>query len=222
MAAITELIDKQDTFEIVRDQLAAILVLEIAGQKALATIAGRDPAAWDAKIYAERTNPIHEYLNSGSQTPVVNVWFERWSLDKESSSAVDRQRVTGVFNVDCYARGLAKDPGGVGHIAGDQDAAERAHAAGRLVRNILMAGHYTYLALRGTVAERWVDSLSTFQPSVNGEAVQQVVACRLAVSVSFNEFSPQVPAQPLELLSVDVNRAEDGQLVAEADYQYPL
>jgi hypothetical protein len=44
-AQITELIDKVDNLEIVGDLIAAILVVELANQQALATTAGKDPNA---------------------------------------------------------------------------------------------------------------------------------------------------------------------------------
>lgn len=40
------LIDKQDSVEIIRDQIAAILVQEIANQQALAIADSKDPALW--------------------------------------------------------------------------------------------------------------------------------------------------------------------------------
>lgn len=90
----------------------------------------------------------------------------------------------------------------------------------RLVRNILMAGTYTYLGLRGLVWSRSPQSITVFQPQIEARQIQQIVGARLAFRVVFNEFSPQVPAVNLELISVEVRRAEDGQVVANADYDY--
>ena len=46
------LIDKLDTFEIVRDEIAAILATEIASQEALA--AGEpDPTLWRLRVFLE-------------------------------------------------------------------------------------------------------------------------------------------------------------------------
>ena len=91
-----------------------------------------------------------------------------------------------------------------------------------MVRNILMASEYTYLGLRKIVWKRWPQSIKVFQPQLDAKQVQQVVGARIALQVAFNEFSPQYVAEILELTSVEVKRAEDGQVLAETDYEYPL
>jgi hypothetical protein len=50
--------------------------------------------------------------------------------------------------------------------------------------------------------------------------MQQIVGARLAFRVVFNEFSPQVEAETLELVSAKVSRSEDGEVVVNADYDY--
>jgi len=83
-----------------------------------------------------------------------------------------------------------------------------------------MAAEYTYLGLRGLVWQRWPQSVNVFQPQIGEQPIQQIVGARLALRVSFNEFSPQVVAETLEFLSVDVKRTEDGEIVIRADYDY--
>ena len=218
-----ELIDKQDAFEIIRDQIAAILVLEVANQKALATTAGKDPALWDLKIYLERANPFEAYLDDNPDvTPIVNVWFDNEQFDKGASNLVERQKGTGIFNIDVYAVGVTESDG-AGHKPGDREAALNAQRGIRLIRNILMAAENMYLQLtRQTAWDRIPQAITLFQPTIGDQPVQKVMGARLALSVSYNEFSPQVNGEIMELLSVDIKRTEDDQLVAEADYNYPL
>lgn len=217
---IPTLIDKQDSFEIVRDEIAAILALETANQQALATAAGKDPELWKLRVYTERSNPWEAWLNSqADSSPIVNVWFDTASYNGAASDTLERQMAEATYNVDVYGLGISAS-NGTGHVPGDQEAAEEAHRAARLVRNILMAAEYAYLGQRGLVGKRWPQSLTSFQPQMTDNAIQQVVAVRLAFVVQFNEFAPQVESQPLELLSVDVKRAEDGAIVAEADFDY--
>jgi len=83
-----------------------------------------------------------------------------------------------------------------------------------------MAGENTYLQLRGTVGMRWPQSVQAFQPAINGQAIQQVMAFRLSLDVQFNEFSPQVSGEPLERIAIDVKRADTGEIYFEADYDY--
>lgn len=220
---ITELIDKQDSFEIIRDQIAAILVTEVANQMQLATDGGKDPNDWKLRVFKERSNPWEQLLNEqADRSPIVNVWFDNTNFDPGAGSTVERQKTEGVFNIDCYGYGLSEDEPGGGHKPGDREAALEVHKAIRLVRNILMAGSYTYLGLRGLVWQRWPQSITVFQPQLDGRQMQQIVGARVAFRVVFNEFSPQVTPETLELLSVTVDKLETGELLVNADYQYPL
>ena len=219
---ITQLIDKQDSFEIVRDQIAAILKLEVTNQVQLATVAGKDASLWDVDVFSERSNPWEQYQNAEvdePNTPIVNVWFDSANSDDAASDTVERQKVNGTFNVDCYACGISTETG-EGHNPGDQQAALNLHRVIRLVRNILMAGTHTYLGLRGLVWGRKLDSITIFQPSADDSTMQNIVGARLVFRVIFNEFSPQVESVPLELVSVQVKRAETGEILLLTEYQY--
>ena len=217
------LIDKQDTFEIVRDQIAALLVLEVENQKVLAVAAGKDPADWQLDVYQERSNPFEKWRDDdGTNAPIVNIVFDSLTTDDSGSTRSNSIRSTGLYNIFCYGHGISKDNTTGGHYAGDKVAALEAQRAIRLVRNILFASENTYLQLQQTVFERRLESIEVFQPTFGENTVQNVLAARLMVRVVFNEFSPQEEPVELELLSVDIKRAEDGQLIAEADYDYTL
>lgn len=218
---IAGIIDKQDNFEVIRDQIAAILATEVANQMALATAGGKDPDDWKLRIFSERSNPWEQLLNEQvDRSPIVNVWFDNSNFDPAASNISERQKTEGVFNIDCYGYGISSDEMDGGHNPGDKEAAFEVHKALRLVRNILMSAEYTYLGLRGVVWQRWSQSITVFQPQLDGRQMQQMVGARLAFRVVFNEFSPQVPAETLELVSVGVKRTEDGEIVVEADYNY--
>lgn len=218
---IQSLIDKQDNFEIIRDQIAAILASESASQQTLADQADKNPNDWKLRVFTERSNPWEQLLNEQTdKTPIVNVWFDNSNFDPSASNIVERQKTEGIFNIDCYGYGLATDDPSCGHNPGDKEAAFTAHRAVRLVRNILMSADYTYLGLRGVVWGRWPDSITSLQPQIDGRQMQQLVAVRLAFRVVFNEFSPQISGQDLEFVSIDVMRTEDGEIVVEADYDY--
>lgn len=219
LGPIQELIDKQDNFEIIRDQIAAILAIETANLQALATAAGEDPDDWKFLVYLERSNPWERYLNSDDQTPIVNVWYDSTSFDLAASNVVEAQKGEGVFNIDCYGRGLARADG-AGHVAGDLEAATECHRVIRLVRNVLMSAYYTYLNLRGTVWRRFIQSINIFQPQETERSTQQIVAGRVALSVHYHEYSPQYVPETLELLSAQVTRASDGEVYVNADYDY--
>ena len=222
---ITELIDKVDTSELVRDEIGAILLAESAEQQALATAAGEDPNLWKLRVFLERSNPWSEWIDVPDQgaadaAPIINVRLETVSYDESASNAVERQRAQATYHVDCFGYGVSEDDGEGGHHPGDMRAALEAQRAYRLVRNILMAGHYTYLGMRGTVGRRWPQSVQALQVPLDGRTIHHVSAVRLAFRVDFNEFSPQVQGQPLELISTKVKRTGTGEILLVADYDH--
>ena len=217
-----ELIDKQDNVEIIRDQIAAILTTEVANQVALATTAGKpDPQDWNMRIFTERSNPWEQFMNNQTiRSPLVNVWFDSETFDPSASNVSERQKTEAVYNIDCYGFGISADVPAGGHEAGDKEASFEAQKAIKFVRNILMAAENIQLQLRGTVWGRWTNSITVFQPQLDGRNVLQVVGARLALRVTFNEFSPQVVAETLETLAVTVKRTEDGEIVLETEYDF--
>jgi hypothetical protein len=233
-ALITTLIDKVDNCELVRDKIAEILLVESAAQQVLAAAADpvKDPALWKLRVFLERSNPWGEWTDARSTedagqqpidtTPIVNVAFDGWVADKKSGNVVERQKVTGTFNIDCYGYGVSADLPAGGHAPGDEAAAVEAQRAFRLVRNILMSGHYTYLGFaRGAnqvVWSRWPGNVNAFQPAIDGRPVAHVQAVRLQLQVEFNEFSPQVEGVTLKELSVVVTRGVGGEAFLTAQY----
>lgn len=217
------LIDKQDNFEIIRDQIAVILATEIANQRVLANEADKDPSDWKLRIFTERANPWEQWRDQQADTsPIVNVWFDGDTFDMASSNIVERQKATATYNIDCHGYGKSTDDPACGHIPGDRAAAFEAQRAVRLVRNILMAAENTYLGMRGVVWRRWTRGITMFQPQFGNVDALQVLGARLAFQVEFNELSPQVVPVDLELVSIDALRTEDGEILVEADYEYPL
>ena len=220
---IAELIDKQDSFEVIRDQIAGVLLSEVANQMALATAASKDPEEWNLSIYAERSNPWEAYIDDNAQkTPIVNIWYDNSNFDLGASNTMERQKAEAVFNIDCYGFGVSERTPGGGHTPGDYTAALQAQKALRLVRNILMSAEYVDLGLPGLVWDRKIQSINVFQPRLDDRPTQNIVGSRIAFMVVFNEFSPQIPEEILELVSIDWFRSADGKLILETDIEYPL
>lgn len=200
-----------DSVEIVRDQIAAILKVELANQ---ATLTGRP----QPRVFVERASPWGVFAEgSRSEPPVVNVALESMSYDGQASNIVERQKCEATYFIDAYGYGVSVE-GDSGHSPGDQTAALEAQKALRLVRRILMAGPYTYLGLRGLVWRRWPQSVSMFQPQFDTRNTQHVVAGRLTLQVQFNELSPQTAGEPLETLTVEVTRSTTGEVLIAAQY----
>ena len=222
-ALITTLIDKRDNVEIMLEQIALILAVESAHQVILAFNAVKEnPDDWKLRVYVERANPWDEWLHGNEvdvpdQSPVINVSFDNENFDASRSDPVERQMASATYNIDCYGYGISSDNGDGTHVAGDRAAAIESMRAARLVRNILMAGPYTYLANRGIVSRRWPTMIGLFVPPKNERTIDNVRGCRIALQVDFNEFSPQVEGQIIELISAQVTRAADGALLVQTD-----
>lgn len=220
ISLLQTLIDKQDNFEIIRDQIAAIIVAEQANQQALATAATEDPDLWKLRTYLERSNPLEQWLNVEQVTdfsPILNIWVDNSGFDGAVSNVSTAQKSTTIFNIDCYGLGVSKDDG-AGHLPGDELANKEVQRAVRLVRNILMAAENTYLQLQGLVWKRWPQSINFFQPEIQGRPVQHISGARIALAVGFNEFSPQYVPVDLAYVAISIERAEDGMVILEADY----
>lgn len=210
---ILEVITKVDNAEIIRDQIAAILALELGHQ---ATLSG-DPMP---AVFIERSNVWGQFLATSTPAaePVINVWWDSSTFDEATSNVVERQRSETVYNIDCYGYGTSQDDGGAGHLPGDERAARQAQRAVRLARNILMAAPYTYLGLRGLVWKRFPQTISLFQPQIDNRAAQRIVGARLALRVDFNEFAPQIEGATLEAVAITFFRKETGQVLVQAEY----
>ncbi len=226
MSKITTLIDKDDVNEIVRDQIAAILAVESVEQVVLAAAAGKpEPDDWKLRVFTERANPWEQWHNFKDgvtdESPVVNVWFSDETFDKKGSDIFERQVADGVFNIDVYAGTISRDDASGGHKPGDREAALIVQRGARLCRNIMMAAIYLRLDLPIVVSDRWAQSITVFQPEIEDVPIQHVIAARLAMEVRYNEFSPQIELETLELLSSVISRDGDGMLHVLADIAYP-
>lgn len=225
---IETLITSRDSFEILRDEIASILAVESVRQMALAQADGLDPSLWELRVYTERAVPwaaFPDVANGGEQTPapttpIVNVWFDSANYERSGSDIFRRQKTVGTFHIDCYGYGVATDRG-TEHDPGDKLAALEAQRAFRLVRKILMAAHWHKLGQPSFVWERWPASGQMIQPQRDNIAAQHVLAMRLALEVTFNEFSPQHVPEELELISTQVSRDGDGKILVTVDIPTP-
>lgn len=219
-----KLIEKRDGFEIIRDQIAALLVFERDNQKVLAVADGKDPADWDFKVYTERSVPWENAMgdnpSADDMLPIVNIWYDSDSFAASSSTIAETQKCNGTYNIDVIGFGVSEDDVS-GHKPGDELAAFDRDRAVRLVRNILMSSSNSYLQLpRGSAWDRKIESRQAYQPRLDQQTGVQVVAMRMRFNVSFNETSPQFEGVPLEELTMAVIRAEDGSILLDLTYDY--
>ena len=213
------LINKQDNFEIVRDQIAAILALETVNQQTLAEADMLDPSLWAFDVYIERSVPWARFQNTDEdQKPIVNVWFENSNYDRRSSSPTSSQLTDSQFHIDVYAAGVAHVTS-EGHAPADEKAALNCQRIIRLVRNIVMAAQNHQLGLTGVVAHRWFSAVTSFQPQQENEQATHIVAGRMTLDVRHTEENPEVEPMPLETLTTLVTLDPSG-AVLPVDYDF--
>ena len=225
--SLAALIEKQDTFTLVRDRIAEILKLESINQMNLAREANLDPTDWDLRVYTEQSNPFEDWMNIDPNVtqpdlrPRVNVWFDNDNILQNASDVVEQQQYEAYFNIDCYGAAVsADDHFGGGHIAGDRAAALASQRAMMLCRNIIMAAENIRLGMTGLVGSRLPHQRETFQLQFDGEMAIKVAGSRIQLIVRLVEFAPQVAYDTLDFISVDVLRAETGEILVEADFDY--
>jgi hypothetical protein len=196
---ITELISTPDIVEIVRDQVAAILSLELQNQYQLAQkqAVGR-PFDYNARVYVENSRPY------GSGTAEDLLSFVNISLPKvdipRGNSRMGDQKETALVHLYCAACG-----NNTGNFRDDKSSAIRAWKVMRLVRHILMADAYTYLGMRGTIAQRHIFLMEAGAPPASDKSALAYTVIRASLEVSFVERSTEAPSVLLEGIGYTVD-----------------
>ena len=212
------LIDKQDNFEIVGLQIAAILAQETADQQVLAIAASKDPELWKFDVFSEKFNPFGQFQNDKTPVPVVNVWYDTSNFNPANGNVSTNQKDDAIYNIDVYAAVSATDNQSGGHNPTDESTVLQLHRVIRLVRNIIMHPDNVYLKLQGTVWQRWINSKEKFQPQIGDRPIEGIIADRISLSVSFNELPVNESFPTIEVIGITVRRDIDAKIILEADF----
>jgi hypothetical protein len=220
-AKILTLLDKKDNFEIIRDEIAAILYLEMINQQALAAIAGQDPNLYLFDVYIERSSPweLIESIDGEviSQTPLINVSFDNMALDPSRGDNIEMFVYNGVFNIDCLAAKTNEIVSGQ-IKKGDELASKDVQRIFRLARNILAASVYHNLNLTSIIHGMTLSNIQMYQPNINNRPAQHVIGARLTANISFNEHTYQYEYETLETIFGNVIRASDNKVYFSASF----
>lgn len=222
MSTIPFLLDAEDAMEVVRDQLAGILLTELPLQQAFAVTAGKDPLDWTMDVQLERSNPLERWMDAApgltaETVPVINISLESATLDQSRSyTPGGLQRYDAIYMIDVISRGITTDVPG-GHIPADLDAHLRVHRGVRLVRQILTATIYKRLQLPDIVLG--FPHFSNFEyGDPTPEDVQlgfDVWSGRGRFTVPLNEVSPKSESVVLDFIRITLN--DEGGLILETD-----
>lgn len=223
-ALIKTLIDKKDTFEIIRDEIAAILVLEVANQKALATAAKKDPALWDFNVFIERSNPWELRETSDGkpdgEPPLVNIFFDTDAMGSEANLYDPQIPYTGIFNIDCYGAKNTKEESQGVHSAGDELSARESQRIARIVRNILAGNEYQRLNIPEYVSHIKIRQRNSLQPNIQDRPAQNIMVTRIVLEIKYLEFNYETIPETLELVSNKCEITEDGLIYFTLDFDY--
>ena len=180
--ACSTLLDSQDNIEIIRDQIAALLVVDLQNQYQLATEAQRtDAQDYKVAVYLEHSDPfqlIDTNTPNANPFPLVNITVDS-SDGSSGTGSVGKMAMTGKVFLDVYAtgNGATADMG--------NKAALRAWKTARLIRRILRAESNTYLGLRGVVGKvSW--NFQAFDPG-DARSVLRMRIIRITLSVDYVE-----------------------------------
>lgn len=177
------LLIEPDNIEIIRDQIAALLALDLDRQHELA-VQAEDPNAADynVRVFVENDDPL-QYTDDDSEEsnpfPCVNVSIDSSAPDG-GSATVNKQNMTAQFFIDCYATGNTSSDADFG-----TKASLKAWKTARLVRRILRAEPNTYLRLRGVVGKVSF-KFQSGEPSAPQSSVR-VKMVRITLSVDYVE-----------------------------------
>jgi hypothetical protein len=199
---IPDLIEGPDVAETVRDQVAAILSLELQNQFALAKEkAAPNAADYNVPVYVENGRPF-EASGDKPATRFINVQMTKVSA-LPANARIGNQKTQSVFFIDCVACGNDD-----GNFRDDKSAAHRAWRVCRLVRRILMADVYAYLGMRGVVGSRVVPLMEAGTPErteLNRESALAYVIIRVTLEAQFLERSIASPTVVMEPINFEID-----------------
>ena len=201
---ITELINAPANAERTRDQIAAILSLELQNQYRMAKESGaKDAEDYNIKIFSDNSRPYDTAANE--RISMINIALQDITAPK-SNPRIGNQKTHAVFEIYCIANGNE-----TADFHDDKNAAARAWKIMRLVWRIIMSEPYTYLGMRKTVTHRAFNKLEAGTP--NEQTAQAITVIRAPLEVHFAEGFFAGPVWEYEGHDFEVI-PETGQIVA--------
>ena len=205
---ITELIKDRDNIEVVRDQIAALLSLELQNQHELAKNAGApDADDYGIEIYVENSRP-YDTSDDDEIVSLVNIVCQEVTVP-HSNPRAGNQKSQVIFDIYCIA-----DGGSFGNFRDDKSATFRAWKIMRLVRRIIMSEQYIYLGMRRIVTSRTFTKMESGTPNPGAQGAKFFSVIKASLEVQFVEGFIDGPSVPFDGYEFEVI-PEDGQVIAE-------
>jgi len=170
MSIITENIPKQG-FEIVGEQLGAIIALELNNQVLLKGLNDR------LETFYERTSSYDK-----AEGVMINVMFDGTNFDNSNQASV---HAPSIFHVDVYASSPT-----IRNQRGDGIAAAKIKQYMGMLRYIIGSTKYNTLALpQGTIGGTYVESIQMYDVD-NAQDAKNVRMARMSVRIRIYECQP--------------------------------
>lgn len=176
MSKINYIIPQQN-FEIIRDRIGAILLIEIDNQ----VLMGADYSI-DPEIFVERSNPIDKVEN-----PCINISLAQGSYDNKSQGAV---RGTYTYNIDVYTNAKS------GVTPGDQKATLKMQKLLGICRAILENSVYKTLDFAPPFINRTLCAEINIRANSTPDSFNTAMG-RLSLTVVANEDTEFLEAIPI-------------------------
>ena len=200
MTLLTEIIPIQN-FEIVRNQIGAIIKLELEGQASLNT---EEAELLSASVFVERTKKIDH-----TETPLINVLFDNGVPNSQDTNTQDN---TYAYNIDFFTGSKTNQD-----EEGDKLSRFKMNRLMGVVRAILESPHYRTLGLATpSVMNRMITNITAGGP-IDNEDSRNVMFGTLTLGVRISETTEQFKPIPLQGSDTTV-KLED----TEKGYQYIL
>lgn len=202
--AYSTLLSEKDNIEVIREQIAALLLLEIENQKSLANEkAVPDARDFDISVFLENDDPLQCIDESDDIFPLVNVSLD--GVAERSAASVNKQNMSATFFIDVYASGNGAENADFG-----AEASLKAWKVARIVRRILRAEVNTYLRLRGVVSKVSF-KFQSGEPSAPQSAIR-VKMVRVSLDVDYSE-DVEMSAGVIDWEFAGLVRSEDGRVL---------
>lgn len=218
MAKINFLINKNDNFETIRDEIAAIIALEQAEQKILSASSPiSDTTYFNFDLYCEKINPENMIdIDGNNNEPIVNVSYVQSTLQNGNISG--RAKYLSEYNIDIYACDsvIVDDENNI-IMQSDEVTARRVQRIAKIIRNIIFNNEYAVLNLNGIVASRKIQSIQMFVPN-NENTASNISACRIVLQVEHIETTDENIYNSIEMIQTRCLR-DNGKLYFDLTIQ---
>jgi hypothetical protein len=215
---LTELVPYSSNTQVVIDQIAAILVNELANQQALAPINGGNAQDYDIRVYNDRFNPLDQFKND--KRSLVNIELSDDSTQTNVTATYGKQQESVTINLYVYAVGVAQETP-TGHIPADRAAAEKVKRDRNVINRILKADINENLQLPRTVVNSVIiQSGQYLMPDFDNRDFGPIVAMRISVSCNIIEQSMINNGVPLESIVIDIEKDDTGLVYTTLEYDY--